>query len=57
MQLQLNNVDGVFAILRVVAKRYKELTGRKIVNITGDLGEYLTCYLLHWNLAEEQQAG
>ena len=57
VQITLNTLDDVFNAIRIVVKRYNQLTGRKLNNITGDLGEYLACQLLNWQIADEQQAG
>jgi hypothetical protein len=52
----LGQLDGVTSAAQVVAKRYRELTGKPL-GITGEIGELIAARLLGLELAEARQAG
>lgn len=52
----LSTLDGTVQAAAVVAKRYRELTGKPL-GITGEVGEVLAARLLGLQLADARQAG
>lgn len=52
----ISTLDGTIQAARIVARRYRELTGKPL-GITGEVGEVLGARLLGLELADARQAG
>lgn len=56
LDLSTLDLDGTIEAAKIVARRYRELTGRPM-GITGEVGEVLAAQLLGLTLADVRQAG
>ncbi len=55
-RLELSELQGVARAAQVIAKRYRELTGKPL-GITGEIGELIAAKLLGLQLADARQPG